>query len=281
MKRYGACAVVTGAARGIGKAFAIELAAAGMQLILIDILPQELQDTAAELKSTYNISVIAVEADLGAKEGVDKVLQIIADHEIGLFCCNHASTHLFADGKLREWVDISTEELNAMVHINITAAVAMVHSVANAMRKRGKGGIVLVSSGSALSGSPYLSQYAATKAFLANLGETLWWELGKYGIDVVTVFPGATNTPGAIKFFSLEGKQKIPMMTPEAVAKESLAGLGKKMQVIPGFMNKVQTLVTTRLLPRKIWLFCFGKMFSRFLNVKEPQIAKNTEPSSL
>lgn len=263
--KYGPWALITGAARGIGKAFAQKIAHLGINVILVDILQDELDQTARELSSF--VQVKAIHADLGDPVQVEGVIAACTPYEVGLFCCNHASTHIFPDGKLRLWADTDWTSLSTMLEVNLHASLKLTYAFVQKMRTLKRGGIILVSSGAALTGCPYLAQYAAIKAFLTHLGETLWWELQRDGIDVITVLPGATRTPGALHFMNKMGQKKIPLMPPEEVAQTTLSSLGKKLKVIPGWKNRFQSFITTHLLPRRWSISAFGKFSPQFFNI--------------
>ncbi len=269
--KYGPWALITGAARGIGKAFAKQIAHLGINVILVDILQDELDQIAQELGSF--VQVKAIQVDLGDPVQVSRLIDACIPYEIGLFCCNHAATHLFPDGRLRLWADTDWTSLSAMLDVNLHTSLKLTYFFAQKMRILKRGGIILVSSGAALMGSPYLAQYSAIKAFLTNLGETLWWELKRDGIDVITVLPGATRTPGALRFMNELGQKKIALMSPEDVAQAALNSLGKKLSVIVGWKNRFQAFLTGYLLPRHWSISAFGAFFPRFFNVfsKSPE----------
>lgn len=267
VEKYGPWALVTGGARGIGKAFAIELASKGLNIILVDIMANELAKTERELKQWFSVEVRAVLADLGEPSHVEHILRECENYAIGLFCCNHAASHNLTDCKLKFWLDTDWADLSKIYHVNLTSSIHLLYHLAQKMRQRQTGGIILVSSGGAFTGAPYLAEYAATKAFLSNLGESLWWELKQDNIDVLTVFPGLTKTPGMMKFINEQGEKKLPMMDPLFVAKKAIKALGKKISVVPGWKNRVQAFLSTRLLPKKVTISSLGKFLPRFFNV--------------
>jgi len=266
-KQYGTWGVITGAARGLGQAFAQDCASRGLNVILIDILEAELKQTALDISSTFSVETKTIHADLGDPLQIKRVLQECDSHAIGLFCCNHAATHLNTDGKLKAWLDTPLSELHKMLEINVSSSITLLFHFAQKMRYCSRGGIVLVSSGACLTGAPYLGQYTATKAFLTNLGETLHWELKQCGVDVTTVMTGLTKTPGMLKFINSQGLQKMPMLTARTVASTTLDNLGKKPIVIPGWRNQLQSFITTRLLPRKWSTSLMGKMLPQFFHI--------------
>jgi short-subunit dehydrogenase len=265
--QYGPWAVVTGAARGLGKGIAEECASLGLNVILIDILEKELEQTAHSITTSWPIEVKTVLADLANPTDVAHVLQKCAPYTVGLFCCNHAATHLFPDNKLKFWLDTSITDLRQMLQVNLMSSFELMFAFAQRMRTQGRGGLVLISSGSCLSGAPYLGQYAATKAFLTNLGETLWWELKHDNIDVTTLITGLTKTPGMLRFINPTGLKKIPMMQSREVARIALNHLGQGPIIIPGWRNKLQSFLIRYLLPRKFSTIFLGKMLRQFFHI--------------
>ncbi len=262
-EKYGPWAVISGAARGIGKAFAFELAERGISLLLIDILKEELHQTAQEILARFPVEIKEIEADLSNLQEVERAFEECKPYSVGLLCCNHAMTKLFPDGKLRAWVDTPLEDLQKMIFTNLQSSVTLIHHFARLMKASGRGGILILSSVGAVSGAPYVAQYGATKAFLANLGEALWWELKHSGVDVTTVLPGLTRTKDVEKGLTPYGTQKMSMMEPRQVAQSALDALGKKLRISPGWGNRLQHLFLARILPRRMSISFFGKIFPR------------------
>jgi uncharacterized protein len=266
IQKYGPWGVVTGGTRGIGKALAESMASRGLNVVICGT--REVKEVAKEIADRFQVQTKAIYADLGDPSQVDRITEACKDLAVGLFCCNHASSHLFPDGKWRHWLDTSEEDLDAMLQINLASGIKLMHRFAEKMRSRKKGGLVIVSSRAAQIGTPYVAHYSASKAFLSTLGATLWWELGQEGIDVTTILPGATKTTAALKFMSEEGKAKLPMMSPESVAETAICSLGKKISVIPGFSNNVQSFILS-LLPKRIGMRFLDKVIQRFFSVEK------------
>lgn len=101
-------------------------------------------------------------------------------------------------------------------------------------------------------GAPWLATYGATKAFNLVLAEGLWYELKDRGVDVLACCAGAISTPNYIAS-EPEGLGFLAPspLTPEKVAHEAIAALGKKHSVVPGFAYHFSHFLTTRLLSRK------------------------------
>jgi uncharacterized protein len=266
--KYGPWTLVTGSARGIGKAYAIELASRGLNVVLVDILKGPLEMTVKEIQAKFPaVQVQGIVADLTEPAERQRVIDESQRYPIGLFCCNHAMTKLFSDGTLRTWVDTPLESLQKMIDVNLKSSVALIHYFANRMVEQKRGGMILLSSMGAISGAPYVAQYGATKAFLANLGEALSWELKNKGVDVTTVLPGLTRTDDVEKGLTDYGRKTLSMMEAHQVVVESLNALGKEYTVVPGFGNRLQHFFLSRIAPKSASIGFFGRIFPKCFHV--------------
>jgi short-subunit dehydrogenase len=144
-----------------------------------------------------------------------------------------------------------------MIQLNITALVEMTHRFLPAMQQRGSGSIINVSSIAAFQPLPYLSTYAATKAFVLSFTEALWAENQDTGVHFLALCPGPTETEfaKAAQFpQSLGNKNQKGMATAEAVVREALQALEKKhLTVITGSWGNQIIVNLPRFLPRN-WL---------------------------
>jgi uncharacterized protein len=243
--RYGPWALVTGSAMGIGAAFASRLAVEGFNLALVDRDPELLNAQADALGQ--RVEVRAVVADLSVEAEVERALDDVADLEIGLLIANaaHAAT--------ARWVNVPLEEKLKQIRVNCVAVTQMADRMSRAMVERRRGGIIMMSSLAGTIGSPMVATYAATKAFALILGESLWSELRRDGVDVLAVLPGMTRTPGFEG--SLTPGAKLPrgarVMAPEDVVNAALGSLGRRPRVVVGGRNTFASAILQRLLPRK------------------------------
>jgi len=247
-RRYGPWALVTGGAMGLGAAFAEQLAAAGLDLVLLDHDATALAAQATALRTRYPaIEVREALADLADRSQVDATLSSLAELEIGLLVASAA--HSGVGG----WLDVPLEDKIRQIEVNCVSVATMVDRLSRAMVARKRGGIVIVSSMAGRQGTPLVATYAATKAFDLVLGESLWSELRSHGVDVLALMPGTTRTPGFER--SLSPGTKLPkavrMMEPDEVAREALAALGKQPSIVAGGWNRLAASVMHRVLPRK------------------------------
>jgi short-subunit dehydrogenase len=228
--RYGPCALIAGAAAGLGAAYARQIAAAGLDLILLDRDEAALKTTVAEIQASHRVRVEPLLADLASEDFVDRIRPSLAGREIGLLVCNAAI------GTVAPFLDISSAQIDAMLDVNCRAPLLLVQGLAPAMVERGRGGIILMSSMSGDFGSSQLAVYAGTKAFTLVVGDALWAELGPRGIDVLVVRPGSTRTPGWLS--TQRDGEEMPAMQPDEVVREALEALGREPNIIPGEMNR-------------------------------------------
>jgi uncharacterized protein len=108
----------------------------------------------------------------------------------------------------------------------------------------------LLSSMSGLQGCPMVATYAATKAFILNLAESLWDEWRPLGVDVTALIPGSTDTPGYRESVPRATRLTPKAMAVEPVVAEALNALGSRPSVIPGRVNKLAGFFVGRIMPR-------------------------------
>lgn len=237
--RYGPWAVVTGASDGIGREFALRLADAGFDLVLVARRGKVLDDLRAELEARAPLRVIPIAADLGTNDGVRAVIEGTSQLDVGLLV---AAAGFGTSGR---FIDAPLEEELGMIDVNCRAVAALSHHFGNRFAKAGRGGLVLMSSLLAFQGVPGAANYAATKAYIQSIAEGLRLELSPLGVDVVSVAPGPIQTG-----FAKRADLKMGLAgTPASVAQGTLAALGHTGTVRPGFLSKFLELALA-FLPR-------------------------------
>lgn len=239
--RYGKWALIAGGSEGIGRAFADRLAAAGVNLILLARNLAPLQQATAEIRAKTGVIVEAHALDLTTADLSTHLDDIIGDREIGMLIYNAGAVHgagLLLDGPV--------EKALHLIRLNCVGPVVFIHKLAAAMRQRGRGAVILVSSMSSLAGGGYIAAYAASKAYETTLAESLWIELGAEGIDVLGLIAGATMTPSmersGVMFSAGEAvpaeNLDIVPMDPRDVADEALVALGNGPIHVAGTKNR-------------------------------------------
>lgn len=239
-EKYGPWAVITGGTSGIGEEMTKIVASKGVNIVLVARRQEVLTEKANILKGEYGIEVKTVSADLTKNDDLEKVLNETNELEVGLLIPNAAiENHGFM-------MDIELDKELATIQMDITSVFKMTHHYGKKMAERGRGGILLVSSMIGHMPNPYFSNYAGIKAYIANLGFSLNYEMKKKGVDVTVLSPGPTDTPMLRSAGGGMDISKMPMtiQKPDYVARLAIEGLGKKPHVIPGFKNTFMLRMT-------------------------------------
>jgi short-subunit dehydrogenase len=251
--KYGPWALVTGAARGMGAEFSRQLADIGLNLVMVDMLADELAATASEIQTTRGIDVRTVTVDLSRTDFQDRIRPHTDDVEVGLMVSSAAHTPIGL------FFEQSLEDKFSMVDVNLRAPLILVEEFGARMVARRRGGIILISSASALQGVAYVASYAATKAYNLILAESLWDELRGSGVDVLGFMPAATRTTGFILSEPrLERARFASVMEVKPTVREALASIGRSPSRIAGTRNRLTILLAGKLLPRKTLIRVIG-----------------------
>jgi short-subunit dehydrogenase len=155
-----------------------------------------------------------------------------------------------ADSLNRSFLERGLEESEAMLMRNCQMLMRFCHEYGTPMSWRGRGGIVVLTSGAAFAGAGNLAVYCATKAFDLVFAEALWAELKPRGVDVLGLVLGETDTPALRR---MKGNEDIPVRgatSSEAVVSLALKQLGRKPTVMVGMQSRLGSLVM-KLMSRK------------------------------
>jgi SDR family mycofactocin-dependent oxidoreductase len=199
----GRVALVTGAARGIGRAVCEHLASEGASIIATDLCGQlagvnYATGTAEDLEETLRLiqktgaNAAGYPADVRDTAQIESVAARGREQFGGIdIVCAAAGTAVF-----KPMWELSDDDWNVVVDTNLTGVFKTLRAVLPAMIQRGKGGsLILISSTAGLRGLPNNANYVAAKHGLVGLARTLCNELGSHMIRVNTVHPTTTNTP--------------------------------------------------------------------------------------
>ena len=214
-QRYGAWAVVTGAAQGVGLAFTEALLERGCSVVLVDRRP-EVVEVALELGPATR----PVVADLADPGWLDVVTAATEGLEVGLAVANAAVSHV------GPFLEQGAASRAATVQVNCLATTELAAWALPAMVARGRGGFVVTSSGSALAGTAVVATYSASKAYVLNLAEAIGWELRGTGVDCLAVVAPAMDTPGWRSHPVVEDQMLQPAVAPRGVVDAALDRLG-------------------------------------------------------
>jgi 3-oxoacyl-[acyl-carrier protein] reductase len=198
MKISEAQAVVTGAARGLGRYVALALLREGARVVASDINPAGLRSLKAETASLPGRLTVA-EVDIAAEPSVKSLIKTAADEMAGLnVLINNAG--ILRDGVLAAKDGMGVRSLpllqwSKVVDTNLTGQFLMAREAASVMLERGTRGVIVNVSSLARAGNPGQSNYAASKAGLDACTRTWALELAPFGIRVAGVAPGVIDTP--------------------------------------------------------------------------------------
>ena len=229
LDKYGPWALVTGASEGIGRAVAENLAAKGLNLIVIARRKVLLDQLAAELMEKHNVKVIVLALDLSSESALEQIESFTSDLDIGLLvaAAGYGTSGYFSD------MDIN-KELN-MVDINCRSVTQLCHQFIGRFKQRQRGGIILFSSIFAFQGVPRSASYAATKGYIQCFAEALHAELKTSNIDILSAAYGPVKTG-----FAERADMKMAFsQSPQSVATATVEALGKKVTVRPGALSKL------------------------------------------
>jgi uncharacterized protein len=226
--KYGPWAVVTGASDGIGRAVAICLAEAGLDLLIVARRRDALEALAAELAQKHHVQTIVVAVDLGQRGAVDAIVAAAKDIEVGLLAA------IAGFGTSGPFIGNPIDRELAMIDVNCRAVVELSHHFARRFAIQRRGGLVLMSSLVAFQGVPRAATYAATKAFIQTFAEGLRLELSGSGVDVVASAPGPVRSG----FGARADMRMGAAASPATVARGTLDALGHRTTVRPGFLSK-------------------------------------------
>jgi len=216
-------AVVTGASSGIGAQLARELAARGARVALLARRAERLEALAAELGAGDR--ALALPCDVGDRAAVDRAIAAAGSRWGRLDLLVNAA------GYVRHvlFKDHDVADVERMMRTNVLGTVYAIKAALPAMRRRGEGWIVNVSSLAGKLGQPDEAAYSATKFAVTGLGEALGYELAPLGIHVMTVYPAIVRT----EMFTPEVLARMPadaarrMIEPAEFARRVLRGLAR------------------------------------------------------
>lgn len=188
----GRAAIITGAAQGIGAAYALAMAAAGAKLTLCDIAAP--RETAAAVRDAGG-TVIAVACDVTDRQAAEAMAAATMSEYGGIqILVNNAS--IFAALSLKPAEQIEGAEWDRVMAVNVRGSFECARAVIPAMRSQNYGKIVNIASGTVFKGAPMMLHYVASKGAVVAMTRSLARELGKDGIRVNCLAPGLTMSAG-------------------------------------------------------------------------------------
>lgn len=254
-------ALITGASSGIGQAFAEELAQRKNDLVLVARSEAKLHHIARQLQEDFAIKAEVIVQDLTLPQAGKAVLDRVKERGLVIdLLINNAGF-----GDYGAFVDRSVSKQLEMIQLNITALVELTGLFLPEMKQRGRGSIINISSIAGFQPLPYMSIYAATKAFVLNFTEALWAENKDSGVNILAVCPGPTESRffKEAEFPESFGGANMNSLTPaEDVVKEALKALDKNQStVVTGGISNQLLVNVPRFVPRDLLVSAVEKQF--------------------
>jgi hypothetical protein len=252
----GKWALVTGASAGIGVALANELAAGGTHLVLTARRRDRLEEQARILAQRHGIRTAVIDADLAAADAPQKIYDFTKQQRLEIeLLINNAGF-----GQYGELTEVPARRLLDMVQVNCTAVVHLTRLYLADMVARSHGDVLILASTAAFQAVPFISTYAATKAFDLLFAEGLAEEMRPHGIRVCALCPGSTES----EFHAVAGQERFTSKNPETAQKVARTGLealaAGKSYVVSGLGNYLGAQ-SQRIVPRRLVTRIAANMF--------------------
>jgi len=230
--RYGPWGLVLGASEGLGAAYAHQLARRGLNVVVAARRAEPLAGVAAALRDEHGVDARCVAVDLGASDLVARLRSATDGLDVGLVIHNGTADFI------GRFVEEGYDDAQHQVAVNVLSVLAVCDHYGGPMVARGRGGVILMSSGAGVAGTAGLAVYSATKSFQLTLAQALHEEWRADGVDVVGVVGPAIDTPNFRRSFDHDPDAlPHPPLAPEIVAREVVDALGQTMELMPGEVN--------------------------------------------
>ena len=255
--------LITGASSGIGEVFARKLAAQGHNLLLVARSEDKLINLCNELGRSQSTHAQYVAMDLSERDAPARLFAETQARELEIdFLINNAGF-----GSMGDFSTLDLDHEMNMIDLNVRSLVELTHRFLVPMRERKRGSIINVASTAGFQAVPFMTTYAATKAFVLSFSEALAEENRPFGIKIMALCPGVTDT----NFFDAAKIQRPPArisQTPEAVVETALRALARgKSSVISGWTNFMM-VQSERLTPRSVVTRIAGTMMRKTVGNK-------------
>lgn len=242
-ERYGPWALIAGGSEGVGASFAHQLAARGLNLVLVARKPGALEETAAAVRAAHGVEVRSLALDLTREDMLEAIRAVTDELEIGTLVYNAGAA--LGPAAL---IDQPTAEALTNIRLNVIGQTLLAQHFARGMAGRGRGAIVLVGSLGAIAGCKNLAVYAGVKSYTQTFAEGLWAEMRPHGVDACALMIGRTRTP-ALERTELHDNTGVPTAEPDDVVAYALANLGEGPVLVPP--EHQQGFAALRSMPRR------------------------------
>lgn len=229
-------ALVTGASSGIGLMYARELACMGHNVVIVSNEQDALLKMADDLHREFAVAVTPVYKDLTQATAAQELHDYCREQSLVIdILINNAGVFFF-----NYLTRVPMEKIERMLQLHVLNTTRMTRLFGADMQQRGKGYILNMSSLAAFVPMPGIQCYVATKAYIDNFSRSMWYELKPYGVNVLSVTPGAVDTglyglSMPLRRLAVRLHVSIP---PEDLVKKALRALFKgRKRCMPGLVN--------------------------------------------
>jgi NAD(P)-dependent dehydrogenase (short-subunit alcohol dehydrogenase family) len=216
----GRVAIVTGAAQGIGAAYAKGLAAEGAAVVVSDIADPTTTANIIKQQGGRALPLIADVSDM--KQVNAMVAKTVAEFGKLDILVNNAA--MFAKLNHRSFLEIDEKEWDDVMRVNIRGTFQCCKAAVTEMKKKNYGKIINISSGTVQKGSPYFLHYVTSKSAIIGMTRSIAREVGEFGICVNTIAPGLTASEGVVNStrYGDKGRERDPIIATRAFKREEM-----------------------------------------------------------
>lgn len=237
-QRFGPWAVVTGASSGIGLEFARQIAASGINLVLVSRRTDVLETEGRLLAQRYGVDFRVIEADLSVAGAEDAIATGTQDLDVGLLISNAGT------GQPGEFLAFDEPQLRQMTQLNAMSHMVLMHHFSRRFARRGRGASLLVSALGSDSGLPYNANSAAAKGLVNTLVRSVHHEFKAVGVGITALIVTPTDTPIIEKMGLSRASMPMKPMSVEQCVGEALRGIQRnQMIVMPGRLYRIMNAV--------------------------------------
>jgi short-subunit dehydrogenase len=259
-RQFGPWALVTGASSGIGKEFARQIAAAGINVVLVARRESLLSDFGRGLSQNVDVKYRVIAMDLSQESFIDALAENTNDLDIGLVVSNAGT------GNPGDFLKLDRRLLEATLRLNTMAHLDIAHHFGRKLAERRRGGLILVGAMGAEIGVPFMANDGGGKAYVHSLGEALHYEFKPQGVYVTVLPAPPTDTPVMAKFgFDPQTMPMKPMGVEQCVV-EALNSLREnRSRIIPGRMNRIMNALVPAFVKRTMTAKLLGEALANKL----------------
>lgn len=245
--QFGPWAVITGASSGIGREFARQIAASGINVVLVARRESLLRDAGSEFSKAYGVQHRVVVADLSDEGFLGHLASATADLDIGLVVSNAGTANP------GEFLGLNRDELVRLLKLNSLAHMQIAHHFGPGLAKRRRGGILLCGAMGAVQGVPYMANESGAKSYVQSFGEALHVELSPLGVSVSVLIIGPTQTPIIEKIGFDPATMPMKPMSAEQCVFEGLEALKRNRAThLSGRINRIMNALIPASLSRSM-----------------------------